>query len=100
MNRMGHGRLRRITAEFRGDEAVALDILEVALRMGEVARTRAEADTMIMRLTLQALDRMIAEYCRETGVRYPSYKTLSRHLAGSGVTAISTEESNVVNLSK
>ncbi len=99
MNRMGHGRLRRITAEFRGDEAVALDILEVALRMGEVARTRIEADTMIMRLALQALDRMIAEYCRETGARYPSYRTLSRHLAG-GAPATAAEESNVVNLSK
>lgn len=99
MNRFGHGRLRRVTAEFRGDEAVALDILEVALRMGEVARTRIEADTMVMRLALQALDRMIAEYCRETGARYPSYQTLSRHLAG-GVPATASEESNVVNLSK
>lgn len=99
MNRMGHGRLRRITAEFRGDEAVALDILEVALRMGEVARTRAEADTMIMRLALRALDRMIAEYCQETGARYPSYQTLSRHLA-SGAPTTAVEESNVVNLSK
>lgn len=99
MNRMGHGRLRRITAEFRGDEAVTLDILEVALRMGEVARTRFEADTMVMRLALQALDRMIAEYCRETGARYPSYKTLSRHLAG-GASVPVAEESNVVNLSK
>jgi hypothetical protein len=99
LNRMGHGRLRRVTAEFRGDEAVALDILEVALRMGEVARTRIEADTMVMRLALQALDRMIAEYCRETGARYPSYRTLSRHLAG-GASTTATEESNVVNLSK
>lgn len=99
MNRMGHRRLRRINAEFRGDEAVALDILEVALRMGEVARTRIEVDTMVMRLALQALDRMIAEYCRETGARYPSYRTLSRHLAG-GAPTIAAEESNVVNLSK
>lgn len=103
MHRLGHGaygRSRRLAAEFCGDEAVALDILEVALRMGEVARTRIEADTMIMRLALQALDRVIAEYCRETGARYPSYKTLSRHLAGSAPGTAASEEQNVVNFSK
>lgn len=78
---------------------MALDILEVVLRMGEVARTRIEADTMVMRLALKALDRLIAEYCRETGTRYPSYKALSRHLAG-GASETAADESNVVNLSK
>jgi hypothetical protein len=28
LNRMGHGRLRRVTAEFRGDEAVVLQALD------------------------------------------------------------------------
>ncbi len=82
MNRFGHGRLRRITAELRGDEAVTIDILEVSLRMGEVARTRIEADTMLVRLALKALDSIIAECCHETGSRYPSYKTLLRYLEG------------------
>lgn len=80
MNKLGYGRLRRIAAEFRGDEAVELDILEVSLRMGEVARTRIEADTMLVRLALKALDNAITDYCRKTGSRYPSCKALMRYL--------------------
>lgn len=80
MNRLGHGRVRRIAVEFRGDEAVELDILEVSLRMGEMARTRLEADTMLVRLALKALDNAIADYCRKTGARYPSAKMLMRYL--------------------
>jgi hypothetical protein len=80
VNRLGHGRVRRIAVEFRGDEAVELDILEVSLRMGEMARTRLEADTMLVRLALKALDNAIADYCRKTGARYPSAKMLMRYL--------------------
>jgi hypothetical protein len=38
-----HGRLKRLHAEFRGDEAVEIDMLEVILRMGEISRTRMRA---------------------------------------------------------
>lgn len=66
MNRLTHGRVQRIHAEFRGDDAVELDILEVTLRLGEVARTRIEADTVLTRLAYKALYRAIEEYCRKT----------------------------------
>lgn len=97
MNRFGHGRLRRITAEIRGDEAVAIDILEVSLRMGEVARTRIESDTLLVRLALKTLDSVIAQCCSETGSRYPSYKALLRYLDGRAGHA-EPEDSNIVNL--
>ncbi|HSN40536.1 MAG TPA: hypothetical protein VLT92_10095 [Burkholderiales bacterium] len=97
MNKLGHGRLRRITAEFRGDEVVEIDILEVSLRMGEVARTQMESDTRLVRLALKALDKVIAECCRETGARYPSYKMLSRYLEAHPGDA-AAGDSNVVNL--
>jgi hypothetical protein len=97
MNRFGHGRLRRITAELRGDEAVAIDILEVSLRMGEVARTRIETDTMLLRLALKALDSVIVQCCRETGSRYPSYKALLRYLDGQPDDAAAVD-AKVVNL--
>lgn len=97
MNRFGHGRLRRIAAEVRGDEAVAIDILEVSLRMGEVARTRIEADTMLVRLALKALDRVIVQCCHETGSRYPSYKALLRHLDGQP-DHTAADDSKIVNL--
>jgi hypothetical protein len=71
-----HGRVKRIHAEFRGEEAVEVEILEVMLRMGEVARTRIECDTRLVRLALKALERTIAEYCSRTGQRYPTYNML------------------------
>lgn len=97
MNRFGHGRLRRIAAELRGDEAVAIDILEVSLRMGEVARTRVETDTLLVRLALKALDNVIVQCCHETGARYPSYKALLRYLEGQPDRA-AVDDSKIVNL--
>ena len=80
MSTVNHGRLKRIHAEFRGDEAVELDILEVMLRMGEVSRTRIDCDTRLVRLALKALDRVIADYCAKTGQRYPAYPALVKFL--------------------
>lgn len=80
MASLNQGRIKRLHTEFRGDEAVELEILEVMLRMGEVARTRIESDTRLVRLALKALDRAIADYCARTGQRYPTYVVLSRYL--------------------
>jgi hypothetical protein len=80
MNMGSHGRVKRVTAEFRGDEAVEIDILEVMLRMGEVSRTRIDCDTKLVRLALKALDRAIADYCGRTGQRYPTYSLIVKHL--------------------
>ncbi len=99
MNRLTHGRIKRLNAEFRGDEAVEIELLEVSLRMGDVARTRMEADTLLARLALKALARAMGEYCGKTGLRYPSYRVLSAYLNGetdSGEPAAS----RVVNLTK
>jgi len=80
MSTGSHGRVKRVTAEFRGDEAVGIDILEVMLRMGEVSRSRVECDTRLVRLALQALDRAIVEYCAKTGQRYPGYQDIMKFL--------------------
>ena len=63
MNKLTHGRMKRIHAEFRGDEAIEIELLEVSLRMAEVARTKVETDTRLVRLALKALARTI-EYFR------------------------------------
>jgi hypothetical protein len=93
------GRIRRINTEFRGDEALELEILEVMLRMGEVARTRIESDTKLVRLALRALDCVIAEHCARTGQRYPSYTILSRYLDERN-TAAPAEPTRVVSMQK
>ena len=101
MNKLAYGRLKRLNAEFRGDEAVEIELLEVSLRMGNVARTRVEADTMLVRLALKALTRAIDEYCVNTGQRYPSYRTLGGHLDGEKpVDGEEPAASRIVNLQK
>lgn len=93
------GRVKRIHAEFRGDEAVELEILEVMLRMGEVARTRIESDTRLVRLAFKALERMIADYSGRTGQRYPTYLILSKHL-DERETPAQAEPTRVVSIQK
>lgn len=97
MSKIPHGRVKRLTTEFRGDDAVDFEILEVTLRLDEVARTKQDADALLIRLAFKALHKAIAEYCGDTGVRYPSYKDVSRYLdAGGG--ADDNEGPKVVSL--
>jgi hypothetical protein len=99
MSATNHGRVKRLHAEFRGDEAVELDILEVMLRMGEISRTRIDCDTKLVRLALKALDQAIADYCGRTGQRYPTYAVLLKFL-DDRESAVPAEPNRVVNLQK
>ena len=100
MSPTNQARLRRIHAEFRGDEAVEIDILEVMLRMGEVSRTRMECDTKLVRLALKALDRAVADYCGRTGQRYPGYPALMQHLEEAREAQAAAEPKRVVSMQK
>jgi hypothetical protein len=100
MGTVSHGRMKRINAEFRGDEAVEIDILEVMLRMGEVARTRIECDTKLVRLALKALDRAVAECGGRTGQRYPTYAVLAKFLDERAAAEPAEEPARVVSLQK
>jgi hypothetical protein len=99
MSTVNHGRLKRMHAEFRGDEAVELGILEVMLRMDEVSRTRIECDTKLMRLALKALDRAITDYCARTGQRYPAYLALLKFLDEQELVA-QAEPTRVISMQK
>ena len=99
MSRLTHGRVKRIHAEFRGDDAVELDILEVSLRLGDVARTRIEADTLMTRLAYKALCRSVEEYARKSGQRYPTYRMLLAYLDGVPVEG-ETDGARVVSITK
>ena len=100
MANINHGRVRRIHAEFRGDEAVEIEILEVMLRMGEVARTRVDTDTRMVRLAFRALERTIADYSVKTGQRYPTYVMLSKFLEEREASAGPAEPTRVVSIQK
>src|SRR5512145_1669804 len=99
MASLNQGRIRRIHAEFRGDEAVELEILEVMLRMGDVSRTRFDTDTRMVRLAFKALERMIVDYAGRTGQRYPTYLMLSKHL-DERETPAQAEPTRVVSIQK
>ena len=99
MASLNQGRIKRIHAEFRGDEAVELEILEVMLRMGEISRTRIDTDTRMVQLAFRALDRIIADYTSKTGQRYPTYVLLSKHLDERELTA-PAEPARVVSIQK
>lgn len=99
MNTVNHGRLKRIHAEFRGDEAVEIDILEVMLRMGDVSRTRIDCDTKLVRLALKALEHAVADYCAKTGQRYPGYPALVKYFDEREAPA-QAEAGRVVSLQK
>ena len=99
MNKLTHGRVKRLHAEFRGDEAVELDILEVSLRLGDVVRTRIEADTVVTRLAFKALYRCIEEYSRKSGQRYPTYRSLLAYLDGAPIES-EAEGARVVSINK
>jgi hypothetical protein len=96
---LNHGRLKRIHAEFRGDEAVELEILEVMLRMGEVSRTRVDTDTRMVRLAFKALERMIVDYAGRTGQRYPTYLMLFKYLDAREAPALA-EPTRVISIQK
>jgi hypothetical protein len=96
---LNHGRVKRVHAEFRGDEAVELEILEVMLRMGEVSRSRIDIDTRMVRLAFKALERMIADYAGRTGQRYPTYLMLFKHLDEREAPA-QAEPTRVVSIQK
>jgi hypothetical protein len=71
---------RRISAELTGDSAVEADVLETALRIADVARTKGERDTALITLAMMALSREKARFTSETGKRYPSYQELLDHI--------------------
>ena len=99
MASLNHGRVKRIHAEFRGDEAVELEILEVMLRMEEVTRSPIESDSRMVRLAFKALERMIADYSARTGQRYPTYLMLSKYLDEREAPA-QAEPTRVVSIQK
>jgi hypothetical protein len=75
-------RVRRVSAEFIGDEATELELLEVSIGLGEAGKTKGERDARLVRLALMALKREI-EACRTaTGKRYPRHAELEDWLAG------------------
>jgi len=65
--------IRRVSAEFSGDDAVDLEIIEVSLGLSRATRSKSERDTKLMQVALAALGKVIEQYRSERGERYPEF---------------------------
>ena len=65
--------IRRVSAEFSGDDAVDLEIIEVSLGLSRITRSKSERDAKLMQVALAALGKVIEQYRLESGERYPEF---------------------------
>ena len=72
--------IRRVSAEFSGDEAVDLEIIEVSLGLSRVTRSKSERDTKLMQIALAALRKAVEQYRLESGERYPEFSEFAAWL--------------------
>lgn len=72
--------VRRVSAEYFGDDAVDLEIMEVTLGLNRNSRNKGDRDTKLMKIAFSALRRAIEQYRMETGERYPDFDTFASWL--------------------
>lgn len=87
---------RRICADFVGDEATDLDILEVSLGIHRSARSKSDRDTMLLKASIIALTEALQRYIQKTGIRYPDYEVFVQWLKDGETVA--AEDKAVVRL--
>lgn len=68
--------VRKIRGEFSGDDAIDLNILETALGMKSVSKSKAERESLLIKAAIYALSLQIAQYRDETGVKHPDFHEL------------------------
>lgn len=71
---------RRISAELRGDDAVEADMLETMLRIQEMVRTKVERDSMLVQLAIMSLGRIVSDFRKKTGKRFPTAQDIEDFL--------------------
>lgn len=62
---------RRVSADFVGDEALDLDVLEVRLRISQHAKSKSDKDSLLVKTAIAALQERVDAFCLETGTKYP-----------------------------
>lgn len=65
---------RRINAEFIGDAALEVDLLERALRIDDEFKTKSARDNAIASIAVTALSAAVKDCSAKTGKRFPSYQ--------------------------
>lgn len=72
--------VRRVSAEYFGDDAVDLEIMEVTLGLNRNVRNKGDRDAKLLKIAFLALRRAIEQYRRETGERYPDFDRFASRL--------------------
>lgn len=72
--------VRRVSAEYFGDDAVDLEIIEVTLGLNRIARNKGDRDAKLMKVALSALRKAVEQYREESGERYPDFETFASWL--------------------
>lgn len=67
---------RRVCADFTGDEAVDLEILEVSLGIGRIAKSKSDKDAYLLKAAVLALSNAINRYRQVTDRKYPDYNEI------------------------
>lgn len=86
--------VRRVSAEFVGDEAVDLEIIEVSLGLNRISRSKSDRDMKLMQVALASLRNSIEQYRSKSGDRYPEFVSFAEWL---GIKAGINDETAVIH---
>ena|ERR1043166_220206 len=77
---MAGTRRKRLSVLLEGDAAVEVDLLVRSLGIDGMARAKVEQDSLLAKLAIAALQRVIADCGRELGKKYPDAEEVGRFL--------------------
>lgn len=72
--------VRRVCADFHGEAAVEVDMLEVQIGINRAARNKSERDAVLMEIALLSLRKHVEAFSALTGDKYPDYQSVVRWL--------------------
>lgn len=63
--------VRRVSAEFTGDDAIDIEVIEVSLGLSRAVRSKVDKDALLMKYAIAALNSALTRYKSESGEKYP-----------------------------
>lgn len=72
--------MRRVSADFSGDAAVELEMLEARIGITRAAKNKGERDSLLMALAVHALKNRVEAFVEESGQNYPDFDQIAQWL--------------------
>lgn len=76
---------RRVSADVIGDDAVELGILELSLGIQQIAKSKSDKDSLLMKAAFASLSSTLEQYQVEHDVKYPDFADFMKWLTGKEV---------------